>query len=467
MLHGQDAGQDRPSTTRLGGGFAAGAMHVRSQVYHWGDVARLGLPFGNPARSGSTDSRPGGPRLLDLDLSAGPAIVKVCSGSGSIAAFLTVKGQLALLRGNVDDGQRPVTMVKSWGSIAPGLAVHEFAIGYEAGIALDQHGVVHLWGRLPPNLSHASPGVIFDADPVLQVACSDRHAALVAASGALYTFGSATGGALGHNSETDDLAAPARVLALHDYHVRSVSCGGTFTAAIVAGDTERDATKVFTWGIGCNGRLGHDDLDSRWVPTQVSALDRASITSISCGDAHCLALSALGQVFTWGDPRHGRLGRPPAQHGAPMPIDTNGARIVQVSAGYDHSAMLSSSGALYMFGSNRRRQLGVPGVHVATPVPVQVAGLEVDQVHCARYHTMVIVHEAGGSTFVIGPGTPRAVSRDAKRNATAPEDLPVPRPEIRVTDRRHERMGLPSRADFYNHVVLNDMLSSALGGSFN
>lgn len=281
MLHGQDAGQDRPATTRLGGGFAAGAMHVRSQVYHWGDVARLGLPFGNPAPSGSTDSRPGGPRLLDLDLSAGPAIVKVCSGSGSIAAFLTVKGQLALLRGNDDDdddGQRPVTMMKSWGSIAPGLAVHEFAIGYEAGIALDQHGVVHLWGRLPPNLSHASPGVIFDADPVLQVACSDRHAALVAgtnrggaalsssssdpapcgtASGALYTFGSATGGALGHNSEADDLAAPARVLALHDYHVRSVSCGGTFTAAIVAGDTERDATKVFTWGIGCNGRSPH------------------------------------------------------------------------------------------------------------------------------------------------------------------------------------------------------------------
>ena len=47
--------------------------------------------------------------------------------------------------------------------------------------------------------------------------------------------------------------------------------------------------------------MGHGDLISRSVPTEISGLkDRGTIVDISSGAGHCLALDMYGIVYSWG-----------------------------------------------------------------------------------------------------------------------------------------------------------------------
>ncbi|KAF1783532.1 Concanavalin A-like lectin/glucanase domain [Phytophthora cactorum] len=56
--------------------------------------------------------------------------------------------------------------------------------------------------------------------------------------------------------------------------------------------------------------LGHGDCDRRLKPTLIQALDdaREEIVKVACGWDHSLAVSATGKVYTWGSGTNGKLG---------------------------------------------------------------------------------------------------------------------------------------------------------------
>jgi len=57
---------------------------------------------------------------------------------------------------------------------------------------------------------------------------------------------------------------------------------------------------VHTWGNGHYSRLGHPDSKDCWSPTAVAALQGKSITKVSAGIYHTVAIGATGEVWTWG-----------------------------------------------------------------------------------------------------------------------------------------------------------------------
>lgn len=61
--------------------------------------------------------------------------------------------------------------------------------------------------------------------------------------------------------------------------IDEVACGA-FHVAILTSKSE-----VFTWGKGANGRLGHGDIEDRKTPTLVEALKDRHVKSISCGSS--------------------------------------------------------------------------------------------------------------------------------------------------------------------------------------
>ena len=68
----------------------------------------------------------------------------------------------------------------------------------------------------------------------------------------------------------------------------SASTGVDHSAAVT-----RDG-KLFTWGKGNYGRLGHDNTDDQEMPKLVTALRSVKIIQVSCGtadDAHTLGWS--------------------------------------------------------------------------------------------------------------------------------------------------------------------------------
>lgn len=108
---------------------------------------------------------------------------------------------------------------------------------------------------------------------------------------------------LGHGNERN-VPSPRRIEGLGplgDGRKFKVACGGFHTAAI-AEDGE-----VYTWGGGEHGQLGLGDKINKVTPTLVAGMDYP-IVQITCGWSHTVALSSCGKVYTWGNGDHGKLG---------------------------------------------------------------------------------------------------------------------------------------------------------------
>jgi alpha-tubulin suppressor-like RCC1 family protein len=143
-----------------------------------------------------------------------------------------------------------------------------------------------------------------DGTPIVKVSFASKHSAFVTEKGNVYIRGKVKY-ALGLGENVDEA---------HDYtHVKGlprivdVCCGKDHTVVL------SDDGKVFTWGWGGNvltsGSLGHGDQVSIATPKQVQALDSEKIVQISSGYENCLALTADGRVFSWGNGANGRLGK--------------------------------------------------------------------------------------------------------------------------------------------------------------
>ncbi|XP_074274567.1 PH, RCC1 and FYVE domains-containing protein 1-like [Silene latifolia] len=173
---------------------------------------------------------------------------------------------------------------------------------------------------------------------VHQIACGVRHAALVTRQGEIFSWGEESGGRLGHGVEVD-VVQPKLIDGLSGLTIDLVACGEYHTCAITAsGD-------LFTWGGGvCNcGMLGHGSEAGHWLPKRVCGpLDGMNVSYVSCGPWHTAVLVSTGQLFTFGDGTFGVLG-----HGdrisstSPREVEAlRGLRTLRVACGSWHMAAI-------------------------------------------------------------------------------------------------------------------------------
>ncbi len=93
---------------------------------------------------------------------------------------------------------------------------------------------------------------------------------------------------------------------LRGRRVVRIAAGSNYSAAVTS-DCE-----LYTWGVGAYGRLGHGGLDDCYAPTLVTGLLAGQrVVDVACGsgDAHTLAVTVEGLVYSWGDGDYGKLGR--------------------------------------------------------------------------------------------------------------------------------------------------------------
>jgi alpha-tubulin suppressor-like RCC1 family protein len=119
----------------------------------------------------------------------------------------------------------------------------------------------------------------------------------------------------GEAEESEEARRVARGLAPSrpkKYAVVAAVGGDAHSAVLTA------AGRVYTFGANDRGQLGRESAEAASplnprrrggdVPGLVSALVNARVTHVSCGDAHAVARTALGDVFVWGANERGQCG---------------------------------------------------------------------------------------------------------------------------------------------------------------
>jgi len=146
--------------------------------------------------------------------------------------------------------------------------------------------------------------------------------------------------------------------------VVSVACSSSHTLALGAGG------KVYSWGFGEEGALGHGDELPRWTPGRIAALEH--VQSIWAANSKSAAVDERGYLFTWGidstsrpdsvDHHTSGLGHPPNPNPArtvtgdlcastPRAVEALASeRVVGVALGEYRMLAVVATGAVFSWG---------------------------------------------------------------------------------------------------------------------
>ncbi|KAL2717183.1 E3 ubiquitin-protein ligase HERC2 [Vespula squamosa] len=216
-----------------------------------------------------------------------------------------------------------------------------------------------------------------------------KHALALTQDGKVFSWGEGEDGKLGHGNCVS-LDKPRLIETLKSKRIRDIACGSGHSAAIASNG------ELYTWGLGEYGRLGHGDTATQLKPKLVEALIGQRIIQVACGsrDAQTMALTADGTVYSWGDGDFGKLGRGGSDgcH-TPLLIDRlNGLGVIQVECGAQFSLALTKYGEVWTWGKGDYFRLGHGNDHhVRKPTLVEgLRGKKVIHVAVGALHCLAV-----------------------------------------------------------------------------
>ncbi|CAK9171457.1 unnamed protein product, partial [Ilex paraguariensis] len=200
---------------------------------------------------------------------------------------------------------------------------------------------------------------------VSSISCGTWHTAVVTSAGQLFTFGDGTFGVLGHGDRSS-ASKPREVESLKGLRTVRAACGVWHTAAVVevmvgnSSSSNCSSGKLFTWGDGDKGRLGHAEKEAKLVPTCVAALVEPNFCQVACGHSLTVALTTSGHVYTMGSPVYGQLGSSQADGNLPSRVEGKLAKsfVEEIACGAYHVAVLTSRTEVYTWGKGANGRLG-------------------------------------------------------------------------------------------------------------
>uniref|UniRef100_A0ACD5ZIQ1 Uncharacterized protein n=1 Tax=Avena sativa TaxID=4498 RepID=A0ACD5ZIQ1_AVESA len=245
---------------------------------------------------------------------------------------------------------------------------------------------------------------------VQNVACGEKHAAIVTKQGEVFSWGNESGERLVQKASVSVLH-PRIIESLSFNRVKAIAFGANHTCALAV------SGELYEWDEGVHSLVLWDDQCHRnqWFPRKLyDPLDGISVLKISCGQWHTAIISSSGQLFTYGDGTFGVLGHGDTKSVArPKEVESlKGLRAKAVACGPWHTTAIveilgtvksnDPSGKLFTWGDADRGKLGHADNKLKL-VPTCVKPLiDVDfaQVSCTK--TLTVALTISGVVFIIG-----------------------------------------------------------------
>ncbi|XP_073134104.1 ultraviolet-B receptor UVR8 [Henckelia pumila] len=230
--------------------------------------------------------------------------------------------------------------------------------------------------------------------PFASLSCGGAHVITLTPGGRVFTWGRGTSGQLGHG-EMISCLQPNEVKALEGFVVTCVSAGWNHSGFVT------DNGAVFTCGDGLFGQLGHGDYESKCSPLEVLYFSSKHVEQVACGMRHTLALlkgAVEHKVYGFGSGKRGQLGTSTGiVKSTSVPQATlclTDVEIAGICANGDQSAALSATGSLYTWGRGYRNTS-----RVCIPHRIDTA-LSFHQVALGWNHALLLTRE--GKLYMLG-----------------------------------------------------------------
>lgn len=180
---------------------------------------------------------------------------------------------------------------------------------------------------------------------IKQIATGYHHSMAVDSKSCLYCWGSGWSGQLG-TGNTSDLNEPSFVeLPNLSGEIIDITAGYHHSMALT------NEGKIYSWGTGEIGQLGHGSLKKSNIPKILEITE--NFVKISASENHNLALNSKGNIFSWGYNQSYQLGyeldNDKSFNSFPKRIKTN-IKFTKIDSGSNHSFGISNEGYLYCWG---------------------------------------------------------------------------------------------------------------------
>ena len=284
--------------------------------------------------------------------------------------------------------------VKTAGTPMEGKTITQVAAGATHSLALATDGTIYAWGKneygqlgndsttnssVPVAVKTA--GTPMAGKTIIQIHAGYEHSLALASDGTVYAWGRNNSGQLGKNDATD-VHIPAAVQTL------GTPMAGKVIVQLAAGNSQSMALAsdgtVYTWGWNQYGQLGNGTTTNSRIPVAVvttsTPLAGKVVSQIAAGNAHALAMTDDGAIYSWGWNQYGQLGNNSTINSSlPVIVKTTGTplagkMITQItSGGSPNSLVLANDGTMYTWGWNQYGQLGNGTIGTDAKVPVAVS----------------------------------------------------------------------------------------------
>ncbi|KAK3789102.1 hypothetical protein RRG08_029851 [Elysia crispata] len=249
----------------------------------------------------------------------------------------------------------------------------------------------------------------YKGPPIRRVSCGGEFSVISDINGNVYSFGCPEYGQLGHNTDGKyfvksnkiefqcesvprvvtvflEKQRDGQVTPVTDVDVREIACGSNHVLIV---DSKK---RIFTWGFGGYGRLGHSEQKDEMVPRLLKFFDgpNRGAVMLGAGSSYSLAVSEHGALYFWGQTKTSG----DATMYPKLVQDLSGWKIRSIGTS-NKSIVIAADESVVSWGPSPcfgELGYGETGIKSST-IPKEVKpleGLYVHQVSCGFSHTLLI-----------------------------------------------------------------------------
>ncbi len=294
-----------------------------------------------------------------------------------------------------------VMTVKSYPAVINGINNPiQVSRGKNHNLVLDYNGDVYGWGsnsNFPMGDLDGKVRTVTklnNISDVKQIAAGTEYSLFLKNDGTLWGVGKNDVGQLAQN-DMDKTNTPVQITTKNDFI--SVSAGEDFAIALA-----KDG--VYTWGDNSYGQLGNGTNNSSVTPIKldIALEDGESIIDIKTGLGYCLALTSIGNVYSWGKNSICQLGiGNKTNSNVPVKIPSL-QNIKYIEAGYNQSFSISHTDSVSGWGSGKTGQLALSSLG-STSEPTEISSLtQMEIMHISGANGYTVMVDKEGNLYTVG-----------------------------------------------------------------